>query len=240
MYEGFDKNGDGYGDHNSEDGMSLEGDVRGHNLTCAYSLTKLVGEMMISNFAKLKNFRHISLRYFNPIGTTVKEDKGGSVASYLMNSHRVGDAFTINGTDYDTHDGTCIRDYIDMRDLVDAHLYALDHILAMDQAEVINEVFNVGTGIPTTVRELAETFKSVSGVDFQILEGPRRAGDTAGTCAGVSKIYDRLGWTSKYTIEDTFKYIGRGQLHTIGRHRRYPYQPYSRKGRNLQHVGLLP
>jgi UDP-glucose 4-epimerase len=101
---------------------------------------------------------------------------------------------TVYGSDYTTPDGTCLRDYIHVEDLASAHLNALSYL----QGGGASDVFNVGYGRPYSVREVIETMKRVSGVDFPVLEGQRREGDPSASAADSRKIKQALGWQPKY------------------------------------------
>jgi UDP-glucose 4-epimerase len=103
------------------------------------------------------------------------------------------DSFTIYGTDYDTRDGTCVRDYIHVQDLVDAHIKALD----CNE----NQTLNLGTGTGTSVSELVSMTQKVTGVDFRVVEGKRRAGDPAALVASFEKAKRVLGWEPKRGIK---------------------------------------
>ena len=99
----------------------------------------------------------------------------------------------IFGTDYPTPDGTCIRDYIHVMDLADAHIKALDYL---DENE--SDIFNVGYGRGASVKEVIDTVKKVSGVDFKVENAPRRAGDPAMLISDNRKIKEKMNWQPKY------------------------------------------
>ena len=103
------------------------------------------------------------------------------------------DKMYIFGTDYPTPDGTCIRDYIHVMDLADAHIKALDYL---DNEK--SDIFNVGYGRGASVKEVIDTVKKVSGVDFRVEEAKRRAGDPAMLISNCDKIKEKMKWTPKY------------------------------------------
>jgi len=117
------------------------------------------------------------------------------------------DAVSIFGTDYDTPDGTGIRDYIHIEDLASAHLRALDYLTRGGSSNTIN----VGYGKGSSVRQVIEVVKKVSGVDFTVLEGPRRPGDPPNLVAGAERIRTLLDWTPRYAdlttiVEDAWRW----------------------------------
>jgi UDP-glucose 4-epimerase len=138
----------------------------------------------------------VKLRYFNVAGDVLGyiDSHAENVFPILMET-ALGkrDSFTIYGTDYDTRDGTCVRDYIHVQDLVDAHIKALD----CNE----NQTLNLGTGTGTSVSELVSMTQKVTGVDFRVVEGKRRAGDPAALVASFEKAKRVLGWEPKRGIK---------------------------------------
>ncbi len=169
-----------------------------------YGETKLIGEKLISWYANVHGIVGVALRYFNVAGDVLGyiESHAENVFPILMQTV-VGtrDSFTINGTDYDTRDGTCVRDYIHVQDLVDAHIKALDCSESV--------TLNLGTGRGTTVAELVSLTKEVTGVDFNVLEGTKRAGDPAALVASFAQAKRVLGWEPHYTVRDMVESIYR-------------------------------
>lgn len=173
-----------------------------------YARTKAQMEQILADIAQAGGPRAVILRYFNPIGSDPALTTGVHVRSP---SHVLGqltlaatgqiDAFTITGTDFETRDGTGLRDYIHVWDLARAHVRAVEAFnAALGGAR--SRFFNVGTGRGTTVRELVSAFQSVTGMTIPVIEAPRRAGDVAGAYAGVGRIEAELGWHAELTIED--------------------------------------
>jgi len=163
-----------------------------------YGATKLITEWMLRDLsASNPDFKHIALRYFNVAGAHSSGEIGQATpaATHLIkiaSQAAVGarDKVTVFGTDYDTADGTCIRDYIHVEDLAQAHLLALEHLLGGGDSAV----FNCGYGHGYSVRDVLDTVKRVSGVDFTVEEGPRRAGDPPELVADNSRIRAALGF----------------------------------------------
>src|SRR5690606_22833068 len=106
------------------------------------------------------------------------------------------------GTDYDTRDGTAVRDYVHVLDLADAHVLALQRLLAGEPSDV----FNLGTGTGTTVRELIETIRAVTGRPFPVAQAPRRDGDAPVLVADNRKAREVLGWAPRYGLEDIVRH----------------------------------
>lgn len=163
----------------------------------AYGGSKLAIEQMLRDFGLTHGLQHVIFRYFNVAGA----DPDGEVGEFhFPETHLVPlmldaiegkrDALTVFGTDYNTPDGTCIRDYVHVSDLVDAH------ILGMKWLEEGNDnaVFNLGTGSGFSVREVIEHSKGVTNKAVPIVEGDRRAGDAAALVSGSDKAVKELGW----------------------------------------------
>ena len=161
-----------------------------------YGQTKLDVEKMCHFQNAAGKLRYATLRYFNACGAgadgTLGEDhrpESHLIPLTIQAAMGKRNAIKIYGTDYPTHDGTCIRDYIHIEDLCRAHLLALDKL--NDNTELI---FNLGNGKGYSVRQIIETVKKVSGKDFTVLESQRRPGDPPVLTADASKAFDRLGW----------------------------------------------
>jgi len=178
-----------------------------------YGASKLITEWLLRDVAHasgLENgdygrFRYIALRYFNVAGAHPDAVLGQAtpdathlikVASEAVCGRR--DGITIYGTDYDTADGTCIRDYIHIEDLANAHLAALDYLNQGGQSDV----FNCGYGHGFSVRQVLEAVQTVSGTKIEINQGERRAGDPPALIADNAKIKATLNWIPKYADLD--------------------------------------
>ncbi len=163
----------------------------------AYGASKRAIEDMLCDFEAAHGLRHVIFRYFNVAGA----DPDGEVGEFHQpETHLIPlmldaidgkrDALTIFGTDYDTPDGTCIRDYVHVCDLVDAHVLGLKW-LADDRG---SRVFNLGTGTGFSVREVLDHSQSVTNRQVPINEGARRAGDCTKLVSGSSRALSELGW----------------------------------------------
>lgn len=166
--------------------------------TNTYGYTKLVVEQSLDWYRQIHGLHFAALRYFNASGA-----RNGNGEAHQPESHLIprviqvalgqAEAAYIYGTDYPTPDGTCIRDYIHILDLVSAHLLALEALGERDKL-----VYNVGSGNGFSVREVIEATKAVSGVDIPVVEGPRRPGDSARLVASSAKIRAELGWKPQH------------------------------------------
>jgi UDP-glucose 4-epimerase len=166
-----------------------------------YGTSKLMTELMLRDVAAAHPFNYVVLRYFNVAGA---DPFGRSGQSSRRATHLIKVAtqaalhershIDIYGTDYPTPDGTCLRDYIHVSDLADAHLLALDYL--RDNGGSL--ALNCGYGKGYSVLEVIEAVKKVSGVDFETRLAPRRAGDPSTLIAGATKIRDLLGWVPKH------------------------------------------
>ncbi|MDX1350541.1 MAG: GDP-mannose 4,6-dehydratase, partial [Putridiphycobacter sp.] len=116
----------------------------------------------------------------------------------------IREQLTVNGNDYPTTDGTCVRDYIHVVDLAQAHVKALDWLV--DQELNIVEPFNIGTGTGSSVKEIIDTFEAVNGIAVKHVYGPRRAGDVVQIYANPTKANTVLGWKAQYTLQDALKH----------------------------------
>jgi UDP-glucose 4-epimerase len=166
-----------------------------------YGETKLAGEWMLRGFAHAQAASWVILRYFNVAGTGAPELADRSVSNLVPLTFRAlaqGRRPQVFGADYDTRDGSCIRDYIHVGDLADAHLAAARRL---DRGP-IGEVYNVGRGEGVTVKEVMATVRDVTGRDFTYEVVGRRAGDPAAYFADASKIAHELGWRSQLDLHD--------------------------------------
>jgi len=167
-----------------------------------YGETKLIGEWMTRDAARSWGLRVANLRYFNVAGTGWKDLADTAVMNLVpivFEAIRSGKAPKVFGTDYPTPDGSCVRDYVHVLDLAEAHLSALAY-LDKDQRKF--DVFNVGTGHGSSVLEVLAEVKKVTGIDFEIDLAERRAGDPPALCADVSRIEAEFGWKAKHNLHD--------------------------------------
>lgn len=167
----------------------------------AYGKSKLMTEMMLHDVAAVRDLRYVALRYFNVAGADPKGRYGQSTTKTTLLVQIAAQAalgirpfIEIYGDDYPTVDGTCIRDYIHVGDLVDAHLAALRHLRAGGK----NIVANCGYGRGYSVKQVLDTAQSVSGRNFERRIGPRRLGDAVEVVADAQLIRAELGWSPRY------------------------------------------
>jgi UDP-glucose 4-epimerase len=163
-----------------------------------YGQTKLMVEQALEWYRQIHGLRYASLRYFNACGALPGRGEAHQPESHLIPLVlRVplgqSESIRIFGTDYSTPDGTCIRDYIHIADLISAHLLALEGLKERDQL-----IYNLGSGNGYSVREVIETARQVTGHRIPALECPRRPGDSAILVASSEKIKRELGWKSQH------------------------------------------
>ncbi|HHW02521.1 MAG TPA: UDP-glucose 4-epimerase GalE [Thermoanaerobacterales bacterium] len=166
-----------------------------------YGRSKAMVESVLKDFSKAQDFRYVSLRYFNVAGADpegrigeTKKDATHLITMCVRTACRKRDRLYVYGTDYPTPDGTCIRDYIHVMDLADAHVLALEYLLEGGRGDV----FNCGYGRGYSVRQVVDAAKKVTGVDFPVEYAPRRPGDPPELVADSTKIKQKLGWKPKY------------------------------------------
>jgi UDP-glucose 4-epimerase len=171
-----------------------------------YGSSKLISEWMLHDCAAAYGLKYVALRYFNVAGADPKGRTGQSTprATHLIKvaceaATAKRNSMEVFGTDYPTKDGTCIRDYIHVSDLVQAHLDALNYL----KSGGANAVLNCGYGTGYSVLEVVDTVKRISGVNFPVSIAPARAGDPAAIVARADKIKQTLGWQPKLDDLDT-------------------------------------
>jgi len=172
-----------------------------------YGETKLVGEWMVEAAAAAWGLLGVNLRYFNVAGAGWPDLADSAVANLVpivFAAIRAAKAPVVFGNDYATPDGSCVRDYVHVHDLAEAHLAALDYLDSSDHNRDARKhtTFNVGTGTGSSVFEVIEEIKKVSGIDFKEIIQPRRAGDPPFLCADVSRIHQTLNWRSRFGLHD--------------------------------------
>ncbi len=171
-----------------------------------YGKTKAVIEKALEDFSKAYNFKYVSLRYFNASGADPSGKIGEShnpethlIPLVLQTAKGERDAIRIYGTDYPTEDGSCIRDYIHVNDLADAHILAMKYLVEGGESDV----FNCGYGYGYSVREVIETAKKITGKNFKVIEDKRREGDPPVLIADSKKLKKKLNWKPKYDDLET-------------------------------------
>jgi UDP-glucose 4-epimerase len=166
-----------------------------------YGRSKLMVEWMLEDAAKAHDLSYVALRYFNVAGADPKGRLGQSTpnATHLIKvavqaALGLRPGMDVYGTDYPTPDGTCVRDYIQVSDLIAAHLLALKHLRGAGRSLVLN----CGYGHGHSVREVVDVVKQISGANFDVRLTGRRAGDPAALVAGAQAIRSQLGWEPRY------------------------------------------
>ena len=172
-----------------------------HNPLSPYAASKDMVEQILKDFDTAFNLKSVAFRYFNACGA----DPNGSLGEdhdpethliplALLTALKKRESLYIFGTDYDTPDGTCVRDYIHVNDLADAHVLGLEYLLSGGESDV----FNLGNGNGFSVREVIETARQVTGLEIPAIESDRRAGDAPILVGSSKKVKDKLGWNPKY------------------------------------------
>jgi UDP-glucose 4-epimerase len=174
-----------------------------------YARTKQMGEAICSDFVRANpSFKTILLRYFNPVGAhpSVKigelQEKPENLVPVITQT-AIGKRPSMNvfGSDYDTRDGSCIRDYIHVMDIANAHTKALQYMLE-NRNNAACEIFNLGTGEGVSVLELIQAFEKVSGEKLNYQLAARRAGDVIAVYANNDKAQKALGWNCKFSLDE--------------------------------------
>ena len=177
-----------------------------------YGYTKQMGEQIINEFAKSTGTQCILLRYFNPVGAhrsiLIGEMPIGKPQNLVpaITQTAIGklNKMTVYGDDYDTRDGSCIRDFIHVCDIANAHTLAIQYLQKKKNTGIC-EVFNLGTGNGVSVLEAIQSFEKVSGVKLNYEIGPRRPGDVIAIYANNDLAKEQLGWSPKYSLDEMMK-----------------------------------
>lgn len=169
-----------------------------------YGTTKMMVEYMLKEYAAAYGLQYVSLRYFNAAGALPEVGLG----EYHQPEHHLiplvlralyrDEPFTIFGNDYDTPDGTAVRDYVHVHDIAQAHVLALNHL----QSKQVSEVFNLGSGRGYSVREIIAAAEKAGEKKLRVINGDRRAGDPAVLVADAHKAHEMLGWRPQYSSLD--------------------------------------
>jgi UDP-glucose 4-epimerase len=184
-----------------------------------YARTKQVGEMIIRDYAQVNSTQSILLRYFNPAGAhptaMIGEFPIGKPDNLVpvITQTAIGkfEKMYVWGNDYDTRDGSCIRDYIHIMDIANAHTRALQYLLGKKN-ESNCEVFNLGTGKGVTVLEMIRAFEKVSGLTLNYVIGPRREGDVVSIYADNNKARLKLGWQPRADVDEMMRTAWKWEL----------------------------
>lgn len=181
------------------DRVPIEEDFPKHPVN-TYGESKLMFETLLRWYRQIHGLDFVAFRYFNAAGASATRGEAHRIETHLIpNVLKVPlgqkESCAIFGTDYDTPDGTCVRDYIHVQDLASAHLLALK--------PEVSGAFNLGNGEGYSVREVIETCKAVTGKDIPVIEEPRRPGDPPKLIASSAKAIQELGWQPKFDrLED--------------------------------------
>jgi UDP-arabinose 4-epimerase len=180
-----------------------------------YGRTKLMSEQILADFSAAYGIHYAALRYFNASGADPESEIGEAhdpethlIPRILMAASRKIPRVEVFGTDYDTPDGTCIRDYVHVHDLASGHIHALNYI----EREKANLLCNIGTGQGVSVREIITAAEEVTGAKIPLFFGPRRPGDPPALVCDPAKAMRLLGWRPQYPdvkthIEHAWKWM---------------------------------
>lgn len=170
-----------------------------------YGNSKWMVEQVLDSYASAYGFNSIRFRYFNAAGCDPDGDTG---ENHVPETHLIPlildaaigkrDSIKIFGTDYETKDGTCVRDYVHVNDLADAHIKGVQYLLDGNKG---TDYFNLGSGEGYTVKEMIDMVKKVTKKDFKVVEVERRPGDPAYLIADSSKVKKKFGWKLDYDLE---------------------------------------
>ncbi|MGI8887787.1 MAG: UDP-glucose 4-epimerase GalE [Nocardioidaceae bacterium] len=167
-----------------------------------YGESKLIGEWLLRDQARATSLSHTSLRYFNVVGSgadDLYDTSPHNLFPLVLSALSQGKAPRINGTDYPTPDGTCVRDYVHVADLATSHVAAAD---ALTQGRTLERVYNLGSGDGVSVREIMTAMAEVTGIDFQPAIAPRRPGDPARIVASGELAARDLDWQMRHSLKD--------------------------------------
>jgi len=178
-----------------------------------YAHTKQMGEEILKKFSnENSSIYSIALRYFNPVGAHISGLTGESpigkpdnvVPAITQTAIGILPQFNVFGNDYNTRDGSCIRDYIHVTDIANAHVLALNYLIN-GKAKKNYDVINLGSGTGVTVLEAIKAFEKISGIQLNYKIAPRRSGDVEAIFSDSSKALKLLGWKPKYNIDDMMR-----------------------------------
>jgi UDP-glucose 4-epimerase len=191
-----------------------------------YGESKVMVETILEWLDRYREFRAIRLRYFNACGAEVsaglgeRHDPETHLIPLILKAVQTGKPVTLFGDDYPTPDGTCIRDYIHVSDLAEAHIHAVEHLIGGGASDV----FNVGTGSGHSVKQVVDAVEKVTGQKVPLTMGPRREGDPPSLVADSGKLQRTLGWrpvraSIERIVEDAWQFAEqqrRGELRPAG------------------------
>ncbi|CAN5684031.1 UDP-glucose 4-epimerase GalE [soil metagenome] len=187
-----------------------------------YGNTKQIGEEILADTIQVNNFSGIALRYFNPggahesalIGEYPLSPPNNLVPVITQTAIGKRESMTVFGNDYETSDGTCIRDYIHVVDIAKAHIAAVERLVNKKNKNPF-EIFNLGTGEGNTVLQAIHSFEKVTGVKLNYKTGPRRTGDVVKVWADTTLANNELGWKAALTLEDIMRSAWKWENHLV-------------------------
>jgi UDP-glucose 4-epimerase len=182
-----------------------------------YGESKLIGEWLLADQERAAGLRHTSLRYFNVVGSATPElydTSPHNLFPVVLNLLAAGRTPQINGDDYATPDGTCVRDYIHVADLASTHLAAAQ---ALESGRRLESVYNLGSGDGVSVRQIMTAIAEVTGIDFEPTIAPRRSGDPARIVASGELAGRDLGWRMTHSLRDMVASAWDAQQHAASR-----------------------
>ncbi len=178
-----------------------------------YGQTKLIGEWMTANAERAWGLRAANLRYFNVAGAgwaDLADTAQMNLVPIVFAAIEKGQAPIVFGDDYETRDGSCVRDYVHVLDLAEAHVAALDYL---ERENRNHSTFNVGTGSGASVFEVLDEIRRATGQNFEIVVQDRRPGDPPYLCADVSRIRKELGWVAKRNLSEIIESAWAARAH---------------------------
>ncbi len=191
------------------DGLPITENAPIKKATSPYGNTKQISEEILFDTSKVSHLKAIALRYFNPIGAHASVEIGelplgvpqNLVPFITQTAYGIREELSVFGDNYPTQDGSCIRDYIHVVDLADAHVVAINRLLAKKNTTAF-EVFNIGTGAGSSVFEVIQTFNQVTDQNLKYKVVDRRPGDVIAVYADTTKANTVLGWKAKFSLAD--------------------------------------
>lgn len=196
--------------YGSADSLPVTESSKAGQAESPYGWTKVMGEQILEDLCRANGaIKVTALRYFNPIGAhhtgkigELPKGVPNNLVPYITQTAAgIRESLTIHGDDYPTRDGTCVRDYIHVSDIAEAHVAAMQRLIEGNQAETL-DIINLGTGQGVTVKEVVDAFIRVNGVEFPHHFGPRRAGDIIEIFADRKKAESLLGWSPKRNLDE--------------------------------------
>lgn len=190
-----------------------------------YGFTKFAGERIVEDYCRAHpEFSAVCLRYFNPVGAHISGEIGelplnrpnNLVPIITQTAAGIFPKMSVHGNDYTTRDGTCIRDYVHVSDIANAHFLAMKHLLERNGNGNF-DIFNLGTGKGVSVMEIISTFEKNSGLKLNYEIGSRRPGDVEAIFSDSSKAEKILGWKPRFTIDDMMSSAWKWQKNLNGK-----------------------